>query len=382
MFDCAVPLRYDSSMDWLHENALVSGSCLWRSKDGEPWLVTFDFAEVEGRLECVGMQIRSYIEVEDEDEFGPYRAYLSGEVTGDDLVPKPAPLPELHMLDQQSKRDFVKAVGELEIKPRHPASQDADAVGAILGDHERRWVPKSSPRPLRTATLRELPMGDLLARVRRQIAATWRSGVMAPRTTAYPVEIEPSDGLGDLPGMPLEDREQVSAERAELEQRTWQVLQAVKRSGGWDDELIRERDELSRLFSELEEREGARPELRRAPYPTITSVRIDAAEFTRLTQQAAGSFSAPGHKAGRPANYSPAELEMVARIYREAFASGSASPTKDVSERTGLSRSQAAKLVMRCRDPRVGLLGPTKARQAGGLERPPSGDPEPREDQP
>ena len=138
--------------------------------------------------------------------------------------------------------------------------------------------------------------------------------------------------------------------------------------------MIRERDELSRLFGEPKARTGPHPELRRAPQPTFPAAGIDAEEFRRLTQQAAGSFKAPGQKAGRPTKFSPAQLEVVARTYREAYASGSPSPTRDVAEKLGLSRSQAAKLVMRCRDPRIGLLGPTQARQAGGLERPHSDD--------
>jgi hypothetical protein len=359
-------------MDWLHENALVRDSCIWRSeKTGEPWIVTFDFAEVEGRLECVGMQVRSFIEVDQKDEFGSYRASWRGEVSGDDLIPK-AQLREMNMLDPESVDAYMRAVEEEVVPPKHPAWQDSDAAGAILNYEERRWAPRVSPRPLRTATVRELPLGDLLARMRRQLAATWRSGLLKPRTASHPVDIELPEELRE-PGEPLEDRERLTPEREELEQRTWELLQTVKRSGGWDDALIKERDELGRLFAELEKREGPRPELRRAPSPTLRAVQIDASEFRRLTQQAAGSFSAPGHKAGRPPKYSPAELELVAKAYREAYTNGSPSPTKDVAKKLHLTRSQAAKLVMRCRDPRIGLLAPTKPRQAGGIERPPDG---------
>jgi len=153
------------------------------------------------------------------------------------------------------------------------------------------------------------------------------------------------------------------------------VLPAVKRRGGWDDDLMKQRDELGELFSELERLEGPRPTLRRAPPPSFPRALIGAEEFKRLTQQAAGSFSTPGQKVGRPAKFSPAMLEVVARAYREAYASGSSSPTKDVGEKLGLTRSQAAKLVMRCRDPQVGLLGPTRPREAGGIESPSTDEP-------
>ena len=47
-------------MDWLRQRALLSGSCLWRDEGDEPWVVAFDFAEVNDRLECVGMRMRSF----------------------------------------------------------------------------------------------------------------------------------------------------------------------------------------------------------------------------------------------------------------------------------------------------------------------------------
>ena len=302
-----------------------------------------------------------------------YRAWLAGKVSRSDLLPVPETMPTLDLLDPDSRAAYIEAVEGQEIGPPPAALKDPDVVDAVLHDPGQGWTPEATPRPLRTATVRELPLGTLLTRVRRAIAANWRSGVMAPRTAAHPIAIELDEELRGMPGIPLEDREQVSAERERLEQRLWDLLQSVKRHSGYDDELIKERDELSRLFKELEEREGPRPELRRAPPPTFASAEIDADQFMRLTQQAAGSFSAPGRKAGRPTKFSPAQLELVAKTYREAYASGSPSPTKDVAEKLGLSRSQAAKLVMRCRDHRIGLLGPTKARRAGGLEWPRSG---------
>jgi hypothetical protein len=365
-------------MDWLRENALVRGSCLWRSTDGEPWIVSFDFAEVGGRLECVGMQMRSYIEVEQHDEFGPYRACLSGEVSIEDLLPMPQPLAELDLRDPQSRADYLRALGEPGTTPLFAALKDPDCVAAILDDPERRWAPETSPRPLRTSTMRELPLGALLVHVRRQIAAIWRSGVMAPRTAAPLAEPEYPEDAQDSPSAPLANHQTPGTERERLDRRTWELLQSVKRNCGWDDELIRERDELSRMFAEFDAMNSG-PDTIRVPHPTLSSVPIDAAEFRRLTQQAAGSFHVPGQKAGRPAKYSPAQLEVVAKTYREAFAGGSPSPTKDVADKLGLSRSQAAKLVMRCRDPRVALLGPTKPRQAGGLAPSPSGQSTPGE---
>jgi len=355
------------AVEWLNEQAVVSASRIWEDKDGEPWLLSFDFAEVDGRLECVGMTMRSYIHREAEDQIGPYRAYLSGKVSRDDLLPPRPNLPELDMTDPQSRAAYVKAAEEMEVPPEHPVINDPDAVDALLRG-PGQWTPTRSPRPLRTATLRGLPLGDALARVRREVAAEWRSGAVAPRAAARQVEVELPEELQDFAGQSAE-HETVSREREELERRTWEMLSAVRRNGGWDDDLIRQRDELSRLFAELDAR-SPRPEPRRRSKTTMPSVEIDAAEFVRLTQQAAGSFSPPGHKAGRPPNYSPAQLELVAKTYREAYESGSPSPTKDVSAKLGMTRARAAKLVMRCRDPRVGLLARTEQRKAGGAGLP------------
>ena len=64
-------------------------------------------------------------------------------------------------------------------------------------------------------------------------------------------------------------------------------------------------------------------------------------------------------------------LELIAQTYAEAFRAGSASPTKDVFDALHLkSRDIAAKLVMECRKPDVGLLDPVQPRRAGGVRTP------------
>jgi hypothetical protein len=347
-------------MDWLHKDGLVRESILWHAPEGEPWLVTFDFAAVEDRLECVGVQLRSFIEIDREDEHGRYRAFLAGEVSHDDLLPKPAYGPAPSLLDVEATRAWLKQVEEAPYTPKHVAWQDKDAAWAIIADRQGGWRPETSPRALRATTLRELPLGDLLRRVRDQLAETWKSGILIPRTESHPIKWSYPDGLGE----PIEDRAQISPEREDLEQRFWELLQRVKREGGWDDAAMRERDELGEQFGALEEREGPRPTLRRST-PTFPGVAISGEDFKRLTQQAATSFKVPGQKAGRPTKFSPAMLEMVAKTYRTAYAGGSSSPTKDVAKKLGITHSQAAKLVMRCRDPRIGLLGPTEMRRAG-----------------
>ncbi len=320
-------------MDWLRKRALLSGSCLWRDKDGEPWVVGFDFAEVNDRLECVGMRLRSYLGAVEHDELGEFIAYFVGEVTRDDLLAETKETPSLY---------------------------DADGWAAVLAD-EQGWAPTQTPRTLYATTIRGLPLTTLVAIVRRKVAASWRTGLVAPRTAVQLIEEELPETNFLLLGDSSVDSEE------DLERRTWQMLRAVRDRGGWDDSLMKERDELAALYAK---RDAIRSAHREAGPAKIRRMEFDTESFLRLTRQAAASYSPPGQKAGRPAKYSMAQLEMVARTYREAVTCGSRSPTADVAERLGFTRSQAAKLVMRCRHPEIGLLGPTKPRQAGGIGKP------------
>jgi hypothetical protein len=96
----------------------------------------------------------------------------------------------------------------------------------------------------------------------------------------------------------------------------------------------------------------------------------DARILALIDERMAALMNPPEHKVGRHARYTRADLEDVAMHYRRAFARGSSSPTKDVATELGLSRDTVAKLVMRCRDPKIGLLGPTEKRKPGGVVSP------------
>lgn len=66
---------------------LVKLSHLWRDADGGLWLVIFDFATVDGRRECVGFSIRSYVKcLEVVQGINVHEAIVHGPVTGDDLT--------------------------------------------------------------------------------------------------------------------------------------------------------------------------------------------------------------------------------------------------------------------------------------------------------
>jgi hypothetical protein len=93
--------------------------------------------------------------------------------------------------------------------------------------------------------------------------------------------------------------------------------------------------------------------------PTWRRLNAMAADMAQEKRDAA-------ERIGR-AKYSRADLVYVAELYSAAYASGSASPTKDVADKLGISRNIAAKRVMRCRDPKVALLAPTRQSKAGGI---------------
>ena len=103
-----------------------------------------------------------------------------------------------------------------------------------------------------------------------------------------------------------------------------------------------------------------------AESPDYEDALAEAARSVRITseihEQAEELRSSPRRAGGRRA-YGRAELERVAALYSAAYASGSPQPTRDTAQALGLTWSQAAKRVMRCR--RLGLLGATEPGQAG-----------------
>jgi hypothetical protein len=418
-----------AAMEWPSPQAVVRASIIWHSKDGEPWLVSLDFAQVQGRIECVGMAMRSYLAGEAQDELGDYRSYLRDPVSRTDIVPARPALPELTLADPNSRAAYLRAVEEQEMVGLHPAMHDHDAVDALLHEDEP-WAPRTSPRALRSTTLRDLPLGDLLSRVRRRVAEQWRSGLLAPRELAASAACETAEPQTASSLPPSEQQRALLRAREELEDQTWKLLALVRERGGYDDELIRRRDDLALGFAELDakehpERERAREieqqirqierQLEEAAQHNLAGAQcgpqiaeltlrlteledrrmgqdsdlaqavaqqrpvfLDTERFMRLTQEAASSFALPGQKTGRPPHYSRAQLELVAKTYREAYEAGSSSPTKDVAVKLGMTRPRAAKLVMRCRDPRVGLLRPTAKRKAGEARPSPSDAADPR----
>jgi len=120
---------------------VVKVSRVWHSPDGEPWLVTFDLAELGGRPECIGISLRSYLALRTPSDEG-----------------------------QTSGRERLQAVWE-------PLDLDPEEFGRLLqgeaeaqGEHtsgEFMEVLKSAPRRLTAVRYRSLPLADVLQRARR-----------------------------------------------------------------------------------------------------------------------------------------------------------------------------------------------------------------------
>ena len=238
---------------------------IWNDNDGKPWLVVVEFTMVAGRLECVGMEMRSFLR--------------------DDI---------LEDVDPASDRPARLYSGYWEGEPEKSGEASDDAWMMLGWDLEEcrsaaEDLATSRPRPLRATVLRQLPLADVFTRMRRQ---------------AFPIREIPMKVLSRyLDGGDM-------------------------RSEGWWKEQA-----------------------------TVWAPRM--------------------RRGGRVARYNRSDLEQVAAIYSDAFRSGSGSPTKDVAEQLGITRNQAAKLVMKCRAPEVGLLDPVKRRTAGGVPSEPQAEDDP-----
>lgn len=259
--------RGDYPSEWRRrrEAEVFQVSAIWRPDDGPPWDVTFKIVELAGRLECVGVEVCSFVSLPSRtpgSNVDTYERYLSLPLTeGEEESPWPAPGGE----------------------PR--------TIGGMLGEFRGGSAPEGmgAPVPLRASMLRALPFGHLFRKA--MAARSWTQEINAAM-------------VDSCPWTPERD----AAEKA--------------------------------FFMDEEER-----------------------------------WKAPPSRPGRRPHYGAADLERVAACYSAAFAAGSDSPTKDVSERLGIPRSSAAKLVMKCR--KQGLLAPTEQRKAGGMAPPET--PQPKE---
>jgi hypothetical protein len=138
----------------MRRGEIVKLSHLWRAPNGHPWLVTFELTEMSGRLECVGMSIRSYV-------LGIVREHGEPEQVLVDLKPD----------DAAESEGLWSVLYELALDagvPSKLASESAEEQQAALDEIEAGEPFR--PHALTALTLRRLPFGDVLQRARRESA--------------------------------------------------------------------------------------------------------------------------------------------------------------------------------------------------------------------
>jgi len=127
-------MPYRGGMDAFLPREIVRRSWLWRDTGGHPWLIIPEFTMIDGRLECVGMEIRSFLRDQVDFENGAYPVWWDG--------------------DPKTLRD-----------PQHDpelAALTTDEIDAIATSG------MTPPRPLLATVLRQLPLADVITRTRRQ----------------------------------------------------------------------------------------------------------------------------------------------------------------------------------------------------------------------
>ena len=155
MLDRALLLRYVGDVKQLHPHEIHRAAYLWSSPGGEPWLVAFAFAEIADRIECVGMEMRSYIASEEarKGSVQAYQSYWTGGVS--------TPFRQVRV------DEVATLLLRLGSDVSHPVAP-YDPLALEAGAHREKGM--LTPHPLRAATLRELPFARLLSEVRAQIA--------------------------------------------------------------------------------------------------------------------------------------------------------------------------------------------------------------------
>ena len=149
-------------MDSFRPHEIRRVAKVWQDVHHQQWLVVADFAEIAGRIECVGVQLRSYIRHQEAlraeqsdwpiEEVLTYDGYWAGgPVTA---------LPGTGSVDENWR------VARLERDLHGLATHDL--LAAEANAHLAEGL--DQPRPLRTETLRDLRLGDVLKELRCELA--------------------------------------------------------------------------------------------------------------------------------------------------------------------------------------------------------------------
>lgn len=321
-------------------NEIVTVSVVWdgqprgrihdfsKNKDGEwrpevdygPWLLTFHLTDLgEGRLQCVGFEMRSYLKEQpagdttnatwadpSEVEMSPALSDKSAAWVSERKA-KGLPTPDLQVHGwAQSKR----ARRLLE----HIFETDREA--AAVGADEKL----SFPRELQAQMVKDLQFGGLLGAalreatsVRRERSVVLQAVARECATGEYVVPIDDiyEPFLREPPTLPFRDP----------------ATGAI-----WARVLTPDPDEQARLQRVAE-----------------WCARL-AEDDARETEQA------DGRPPGRPRLYGPEDLRAVAISYTEFVRQGHRNPTALVAKHLGIDASKAAKRVQICRKAKWSLL--------------------------
>lgn len=175
-------------MPTLRPREVVTKSWLWRDSGGKQWLVVFDFTMIRGRLECCGLSLRSFLRdqvTDDDEEAGPYSAWWDGDEETLEKIKyrswqrgfpaewkdEEAPADGAGLEDclpQFQLTTVVDIVREIVALSHPEVKSPGDPADASIASIEVSPTKEmSQPRPLRSTTLRHLPLASLMAKARR-----------------------------------------------------------------------------------------------------------------------------------------------------------------------------------------------------------------------
>jgi hypothetical protein len=186
-----------------------------------------------------------------------------------------------------------------------------------------------------------------------QAGCVWESGDSGEWLLIF--DLAEVGGRWDCVGMSIRS---FSDEPAPLRRPTLQKLR-------FHEELVRARRETARR---RRDDAASWPKMADRPGSKVQVNAIAAKVLAAADNAEAVQLDTPGPKGGRRARYTRADLDRAAAVYRHAYNVSGEPPSLAVSEKLGVSRGQARKLVMRCRHD--GLLPETRERSAGWTEPP------------
>jgi hypothetical protein len=137
-------------------NEIRKESTVWTDSKGRHWLLVFFLAEIDGRNECVGFSLRSYVRQLNAD--GAYEAF------------------DVEQSDPFDLADEARRLGASEDEAYEIGFLQAQPLKDLPGGNEL------CPAPLNSTTLRELPFFSLLNRTLLRVAARIRETATLTRS--------------------------------------------------------------------------------------------------------------------------------------------------------------------------------------------------------